>query len=161
MRKSFGKSSRKSLSKSFFIISAVLLVIFAFTGCSKDSETTAVPGEWTLEAISSSEEGVLVAGKAYDQLEEFDGEKGDLRGIFKEEGTFEILGSDEPLNGEYTVEEKMESGDTVAMTLNFDDGRKSAAVVGWREYRAGEEVRTMTFSIDEEIYTFVKVKEIE
>ncbi|MCC5910027.1 MAG: hypothetical protein JJT76_06270 [Clostridiaceae bacterium] len=135
---------------------AAILVMLNFVGCTTKSLPTSAVGQWSLEMISDTSGEILIVGKAYNGYNDFNGRKKDIKATFNEDGTFQIAGSEENLQGEYNSNEKHRTADAIAINMYFDDGTKSMASLGIRQYRNDKEVNSLIFTVDNKIYSFIK-----
>lgn len=137
---------------------AVILLIVTFVGCKTNTLPEALRGTWSLEGISSGEDGILIAGKAFNSYDDFDGEKRNLQLVFQENGTFEMGDWKENLQGKYKGSKQPNTVNTKAIAMNFENGSETTAVFGIREYEDGKEKKSLIFAMDGKIYTFIKME---
>lgn len=144
------------MKKAIFLSIILVIAILSFIGCTTKSLSTSVEGQWNLETISDTSGEILVIGKAYKEYDDFNGKKEEILAILNEDGTFEITGSEENLQGKYNKDKELSTTDAVAITMNFDNGAQIMAAYGIRQYQDGKEIESLIFTLDEKVYSFIK-----
>ena len=142
--------------KRFIYLGIITTVILMITGCTTQSLPTDVEGQWDLETISNESGETLSVGKAYNNYDDWDGQKRDIRIIFNKDNTFETTGFEENLLGKYNKNQKLSTKDAIAININIDNGSEIIATYGIRQYQDGEEVESLIFTVDKKIYSFTK-----
>lgn len=137
-------------------IVAILLAV-SLIGCTTKSLPTSVVGEWELETISDIDGNILVVGNGYNKNED-DAirHKKDIMAIFNEDGTFEITGDGENLQGEYNQDQELSTTEAMAINMGLENGTEILAVYGIRKYQDASEINSLIFTLDEKIYSFTK-----
>lgn len=134
--------------------------MFVFVGCTTKSLPTSVVGEWALETITNTSEGkngeIISVGKAYNGYDDFNGQKKDALATFSEDGTFEVVGLEESLHGEYYIDKEFSTKDATSINMDIDNETKIIATYGIRQYQDGEEVDSLIFTRDKNTYSFIK-----
>lgn len=139
---------------------SIVVVIFIFIGCTTKPLSTSVVGQWVLETTTNINGEILVVGKGYNGYDDFNGQKKDILATFSEDGTFEIEGFKERLQGDYYRNKEHSTSDAIAINMNFNSGTKAEAVLGIRQYQEDKEVRSLMFTYGDKIYSFIKSEDI-
>lgn len=138
----------------------IAIVMIIFIGCTTKSLPTSVVGQWNLDTITNINGEILVVGKGYNDYDDFNGQKKDILATFSEDGTFEIEGSEERLQGDYYRNKEHSTADAIAINMNFNSGTKAEAVFGIRQYEDDKEVSSLLFTFNDKIYSFIKSADI-
>ena len=134
----------------------IMMILLILMGCQEKISPISLAGQWDLESITSIDEGLIAVGRASSKYHEFDGQQKDLIAIFSEEGTFTITGSEETMDGVYSDDDKRHSLDTIPIKMRFDYGIETLGVIGVRQYEDGKKVNSLTFTVDDKIYSFIQ-----
>lgn len=145
------------MRKLLYLCIAVILFAVTLIGCTTKSLPTSVVGEWELETISDIDGNILVVGKGYnDDDDDAIRQKKDIMAIFNEDSTFEIIGDEENLQGEYNQDQELSTPEAMAINMALENGTEILAVYGIRKYQDGSEINSLIFTLDEKIYSFTK-----
>lgn len=148
----------RKAKKLLYISIAIVLMFVVVVACGKESPPIAIEGQWHLETISNTDGEILTVGRAYNQYDDFHGHKDPLVVEFEGDGDFQIRGGEKALQGRYSHNKELDTSDSWAINMDFDDGRQVIATIGVREYHSGEEVDSLLFTLDEKIYSFIKAR---
>ena len=142
--------------KRLIYLSIIATVILMLTGCTTQSLPTNVEGQWDLETIFNESGEILSVGKAYNNYDDWGGQKEDIGIIFNKDNTFETKGFEKNLLGKYNKNQELSTKDAIAINMDIDNGTEIIATYGIRQYQDGEEVDSLIFTVDKKIYSFIK-----
>lgn len=137
------------MKRLYFPLLAILILVL-LCGCFGKSSVSE-SGTWELEFVSDTSGNIIAGGPDYTG---FDGDTLDLSYSFDGKN-FEVTNAGQPVtSGTYTKESA--GDDTLALTLEYDNGATASAVVGVRTYDDGSSVLSMTIDTTDNIFSFLK-----
>ncbi|EEG77936.1 hypothetical protein [Dethiobacter alkaliphilus] len=140
--------------KQFSGILIMLILAITLVGCvSGQAGDISIINSWEMEFATDAVGNLLAAST---NNEDFTGEKMDVVVRFSEDGTFILtnLSSNESWDG--TFEKKTSADNATLFEVTFADGAVADAVVGKREYESGNQVGSLTLSLEDRIVSFIE-----